>query len=329
MTETNIKDLIKLNATHYFYRIDNLINEKFYYGIRTCYCFPDQDPYMGSGCHLHRAYRKYGIENFKKTILKILPTREDASDLERWIVTEELVKDPMCYNQRVGGDDQDSFFGKVSCYDLLGNKSVLISSDVYYSNLDRYKCHSSFIENRVPVFDILNKSYIKISKEDYYANKGILYYSIGRKSGFTTFRNKETLEVERCSINDPRVKSGLLEGVTKGCKLSDEARHKISLANRLHTGKLNSMYGDSRIWINNGLSRKRVKPEELDYWLSKPEWHKGYGKGSKPKVHTHNPNSGNKGKRWIHKLDGSRKLINGTDLNSFLNNGEGWIEGYK
>lgn len=43
---------------HYLYRIDNIVNGKFYYGIRSCYCDPESDPYMGSGLFLMKHIKK-------------------------------------------------------------------------------------------------------------------------------------------------------------------------------------------------------------------------------------------------------------------------------
>ena len=64
-----------MHRYHYLYRIDNIVNGKFYYGIRSCYCDPESDPYMGSGTLLNEAYREEGIQNFKKTIVELVTSR--------------------------------------------------------------------------------------------------------------------------------------------------------------------------------------------------------------------------------------------------------------
>jgi hypothetical protein len=85
----------------YFYKITNLINEKFYYGVHSTNNL--NDGYMGSGKYLKRAKDKYGVENFKKEILKYFNSKEEMFEYEKQIVTEALVNDRNCYNIMVGG----------------------------------------------------------------------------------------------------------------------------------------------------------------------------------------------------------------------------------
>ena len=86
---------------HYTYRIDNLINGKYYIGKHSSESL--DDGYMGSGTLIKAAIVKHGIENFKKTILKTFSTSEEAFEHEAQIVTMTEVKDPMCYNIQPGG----------------------------------------------------------------------------------------------------------------------------------------------------------------------------------------------------------------------------------
>ena len=63
----------------YIYRITNLINGKTYIGQHK---YKDlNDDYMGSGVHLKRAQKKYGIENFKKDILVFGIVKKSFIDL--------------------------------------------------------------------------------------------------------------------------------------------------------------------------------------------------------------------------------------------------------
>lgn len=62
---------------------------------------------MGSGSVIKKAIEKYGKENFVKEIIADYPTRKEASDHERSIVTFEVIIDKNCYNMRTGGDNNN------------------------------------------------------------------------------------------------------------------------------------------------------------------------------------------------------------------------------
>lgn len=89
---------------NYFYKITNLINGKYYYGIHSTNNL--EDGYKGGGTYLRRSIKKHGWENFKKEIIVDYPTRKEVSDYEREIVTIELIQLDECYNCRTGGDNE-------------------------------------------------------------------------------------------------------------------------------------------------------------------------------------------------------------------------------
>lgn len=117
---------------HYFYKITNLINNHFYYGVHNTNNL--DDGYMGSGFRLKQAYKKYGVKNFNKEILKYFDTAEEAFEYEHEIVNEELIKNPECYNIQIGG----KYFctsGMVSVVDCNGNR-FWVTTEEYYLNDD-------------------------------------------------------------------------------------------------------------------------------------------------------------------------------------------------
>ena len=82
---------MKTKKYHYFYKITNTINNKYYYGVHSTDNL--NDGYMGSGTAIRMAEKKYGIEFFEKEILKYFDTAEEAYDYEKFVVNETLVRD--------------------------------------------------------------------------------------------------------------------------------------------------------------------------------------------------------------------------------------------
>ena len=101
---------------NYFYKTTNMINGKFYYGVRTTDNL--NDGYIGCGVYSQDsaearsikngkgfilAVKKYGYENFKKEIISFYDTKEEAYEKEIEIVNEKMVNNPNCYNISLGG----------------------------------------------------------------------------------------------------------------------------------------------------------------------------------------------------------------------------------
>lgn len=61
------------------------------------------DGYLGSGKHLKAAIQKYGKINFSREILSYHNTKEELYAAEAELITEEMLKDPMCMNIVPGG----------------------------------------------------------------------------------------------------------------------------------------------------------------------------------------------------------------------------------
>ena len=88
---------------HYVYQITNQSNGKIYVGKRSCKCSIEDDAYMGSGIHIRRAIKKYGIENFSKAIIDVCDDTEMAFELEALIVDVDFLKRSDTYNLCGGG----------------------------------------------------------------------------------------------------------------------------------------------------------------------------------------------------------------------------------
>lgn len=123
---------------YYVYRIVNKINQHEYIGFHSTNDL--DDGYMGSGKLLQQAYKKHGIENFEKTILKIFKTKEEAEAYERELVNEEYVNRDDTYNLSLGGNvcilfgEKNGFFGKKHSKETIDK--IIKGLDNYYETHD-------------------------------------------------------------------------------------------------------------------------------------------------------------------------------------------------
>jgi hypothetical protein len=86
---------------YYLYEIRNNLNGKIYVGVHKTKNM--NDGYMGSGKVIQSAIKKYGIENFTKTILEVFESSEEMFAREKEVVTEEYLARDDVYNLRRGG----------------------------------------------------------------------------------------------------------------------------------------------------------------------------------------------------------------------------------
>lgn len=85
----------------YVYKTTNNITGKVYIGAHSSKILNDE--YLGSGKALKDAIKKYGKENFSRSILEFFETREEAFKRESDLVTEDFIKEDTNYNMCPGG----------------------------------------------------------------------------------------------------------------------------------------------------------------------------------------------------------------------------------
>lgn len=82
------------------YKTTNKINGKIYIGQDRF----NNPKYLGSGLKLKRSIKKYGIENFDKSILEVCESKEILDEREKfWIAKYDSTNDAVGYNIANGG----------------------------------------------------------------------------------------------------------------------------------------------------------------------------------------------------------------------------------
>lgn len=90
------------NGMHYLiYQITHIASGKIYIGKHQTN--DPNDGYMGSGKHITRAIRKYGIDAFQKIILFSFSSEDEMNNKERELVTEDFCARDDTYNICSGG----------------------------------------------------------------------------------------------------------------------------------------------------------------------------------------------------------------------------------
>ena len=83
------------------YKTTNLINGRIYVGKDS----KNNPKYLGSGCYLNRAIKKYGRENFKKEVLEFCNSPKELNQKEKdWIKKLDTTDKNKGYNLTEGGD---------------------------------------------------------------------------------------------------------------------------------------------------------------------------------------------------------------------------------
>lgn len=303
---------------HYFYKITNNINNHFYYGVHNTNNL--NDGYMGSGKRLQYAYKKYGIKNFTKEILKFFDTTEEAFIYESEIVTEDLVKNNDCYNSKLGGDySWKTTKNTISVKDSSGNYFSIHKDDERLG-----KTLHGVTKNHVVVKDKNGNNFYVECNDERIKTGELIHCGIG----FIHAKDKNG-NFYYVAKDDPRWISGELVGCTKGNRYSEESKQRIKdalktkhaphktcyVCNEFEILKINIAEKDN--FLQRGYQQGRKYHKILQTKISEAHKKLNYQAGEK---------NSHFGYCWIHN-DKVSKSIKKEDLEKYLN--EGWIKGRK
>lgn len=91
--------------THYVYRIEHRPSGRFFIGMRSCLCAPEEDTHWGTGAAA--AWIQRNRADCTRQVLAVLPTRREASDYEALELAAAL-QNPLCMNRRPGAGGRQS-----------------------------------------------------------------------------------------------------------------------------------------------------------------------------------------------------------------------------
>lgn len=115
-----------------------MITGKIY---RGCHQTNDlEDGYLGSGLHFKRSVKKYGKENFERTILFYCDTFDHMKEMEKFFVNEEFVDRDDTYNLKTGGLS-NGILGKKSKEKLSNSIKELHKNGVYENKVQNANSH--------------------------------------------------------------------------------------------------------------------------------------------------------------------------------------------
>lgn len=274
------------------YEIRNKINNFIYVGIHSTENVNDN--YMGSGTRIKKAIEKEGVENFEKRILHIFDNKVNALEKEREIVNEEFIKRNDTYNLILGGGKYQNDY--VTVVNEKGEFLYVHKLDERYLSGELKQFSKGYISVRDKDRNTMrvktdDPRYLKGELVPILKNKAVVKDENGKKyivdvnderllNGKLTGHSKNKVlvknskgEREMVDVNDSRYLSGELKFHWVGKKHNDVTKNKIGEKNSLkQQGEKNSQYGTC--WIHKGLENKKIKKEDLHFWLKK-NWFKG------------------------------------------------------
>lgn len=184
------------------YLTTNLTNNKIYVGVRTTVKL--DDGYLGSGTTIKKAIKKYGKENFKRTILYFCLSSEEAYEWERKIVDFSFLCREDVYNIKPGGERPvtDIIRFKISKKLTEHTKTEEHKRNISKSWIERNKNANKDkrsesakrgAQTRREQSKFILEQLVKIFEIQFLVSLCVKYKKVGK--GYKKYYNKETNEV--------------------------------------------------------------------------------------------------------------------------------------
>lgn len=210
------------------YEIKNKVNNKTYIGQHS-YLETPSDDYMGSGILITKAIKKYGKENFEKTILiSGIETKDEINKLEMEYISKYRESGKAEYNITSGGDGLDSETAKK----IL---NALEIKEKISKGVSNYRHNKPISEKQIEQINNLHK----LRKERGWSRKGTSCSEETKQKLSESHKGKKLSEKQKIKIRNSNL---------------GKHNHSVSLETRIKIGKS----------VKESLARKRMKISELD-----------------------------------------------------------------
>lgn len=150
------------NWKYIVYETTNVVNNKIYVGLHKTKDPEIFDGYIGNGVYVTQPYtykyaktafqcavQKYGPSNFKRKILAVFDTIEEASDLEEQIVNEKFLARNDVYNMILGGLGGYFTFNRIKVYQYDENGNYLNEYESFADAALKLDCDYTLISYAV------------------------------------------------------------------------------------------------------------------------------------------------------------------------------------
>lgn len=237
-----------MNKKYIIYKITNLINNKIYIGKHET--FDINDDYMGSGKLIVAAIKKHGKDSFKKEILYVCDTYDEATEKEKNIVNIDFINDESSYNLRLGGDGGNTHLLKTKNeIDEIYKKANIskIKNNTLKDSAETKLKKSHSAKQRVKN----NPNTLPNNKNRIHSGKALenIQNAAKKRAGKLIWINNGLTETKH--RKDQKIPEGFVAGricgMFKGKKHSLNSKAKIS----------NKIFGD--ICYNNGITNLKIK----------------------------------------------------------------------
>ncbi len=126
------RNLVNDKKYHYTYRITNIKDKMYYYGVHSCDCLPEEEigyTYFSSANKEFVKHQKENPQNYKYKVIKIFNTRTEANYHEEILHAKFNVKEHIMFYNKHNACGKFDASGMVSCVDNDGNKHYVSNKD--------------------------------------------------------------------------------------------------------------------------------------------------------------------------------------------------------